>query len=94
VIAPDLPAFEHRLSYEGETGRDRWEVRLVNAWVRATVPPLLASAAPGPVLDAGRGEQPFRALIESHARQYVGMDVVQNGSHSVAVLSDLGFPIT
>ena len=70
-------------------GRDRWEVRIVNAWIRATVPPLLASAAPGPVIDAGCGEQPFPALIEAHARQYVGMDAVQNGRGSVAVLSDL-----
>ena len=53
------------------------------------MPPLLASAAPGPVIDAGCGEQPFRALIEAHARQYVGMDAVQNGRGSVAVLSDL-----
>ena len=83
VIASDLSAFEHRLSYDGETGRDRWEVRIVNAWVRATVPPLLASVAPGPVIDAGCGEQPFRALVEAHARQYVGMDVVQNSSRSV-----------
>ena len=89
MIASDLTAFEHRLSYKEETGRDRWEVRIVNAWIRATVPPLLASAAPGPVIDAGCGEQPFRALIEAHARQYVGMDAVQNGRGSVAVLSDL-----
>jgi Methyltransferase domain len=89
VIASDLTAFGHRLSYDGETGRDRWEVRIVNAWVRATMPPLLGSAVPGPVIDAGCGEQPFRALIEAHARQYVGMDVVQNGSRSVTVLSDL-----
>jgi SAM-dependent methyltransferase len=89
VIASELSAFDHRLSYEGETGRDRWEVRIVNAWVRATVPPLLASVAPGPVIDAGCGEQPFRALVEAHARWYVGMDVVQNAGGSVAVLSDL-----
>jgi SAM-dependent methyltransferase len=89
VTASDLSAFAHRLSYDGETGRDRWEVRIVNAWVRATVPPLLASVAPGPVIDAGCGEQPFRPLIEAHARQYVGMDAVQNSSRSVAVLSDL-----
>ena len=89
MTAPGLTAFDHRLSYEGETGRDRWEVRIVNAWVRTTMPPLLASAVAGPVIDAGCGEQPFRALIEAHARQYVGMDVVQNGSRSVAVLSDL-----
>jgi hypothetical protein len=89
VTAPDLSAFSHRASYEGGTGRDRWETRIVNAWVHATVPQLLATVAPGPVIDAGCGEQPFRALIEGHARQYVGMDAVQNSSRSVAVLSDL-----
>jgi hypothetical protein len=89
VTESDLSAFTHRLSYEGGTGRDRWEVRIVNAWVRATVPPLLASVAPGPVIDAGCGEQPFRTLIEAHAREYVGMDAVQNSSRSVALLSDL-----
>ena len=36
------------------------------------------SVPPGPVVDAGCGEQPFRALIEANARQYVGMDAVKN----------------
>lgn len=89
MIAADLSAFKHRAACDGETGRDRWEVRLVTAWVHATVPPLLSSVAPGPVIDAGCGEQPFRALIEAHARQYVGMDAVQNSRNSVAVLGDL-----
>jgi Methyltransferase domain len=89
VISADLSAFEHRASYDEVTGRDRWEVRLVNAWIRAVLPRLLASVAPGPVIDAGCGEQPFRALVESHARQYVGMDAIQNSSQSVAILSDL-----
>jgi len=84
-----LSAFEHRVTYDEEAGRDRWEVRIVNAWVRATLPRLLASVAPGPVIDAGCGEQPFRELVESQARRYVGMDPVQNSRHSVDVLGDL-----
>ena len=83
------PVFEHRVSYDDDAGRDRWEVRIVNAWIRATVPRVLATVPPGPVIDAGCGEQPFRALVEANARQYVGMDIVQNSSHSVVMLSDL-----
>ena len=50
----------------------------------------LASASPaGAVLDVGCAEQPFRALIESSGRHYVGMDVVQNRTRSVAILSTL-----
>jgi len=90
VSADSLSGFRHRESYEeGDAGRDRWEVRIVKDWIHAVVPRLLTSAPPGPVLDAGCGEQPFRALIESQARQYVGMDAVQNSRKSVAVLSDL-----
>jgi hypothetical protein len=89
VTAGDLSAFEHRVSYDDDAGRDRWEVRIVSAWIRATVPCLLASVAPGPVIDAGCGEQPFRELVESQARQYVGMNPVQNSRGSVDVLADL-----
>jgi hypothetical protein len=89
MSAIDLSAFEHRVSYDEGLGRDRWEVRSVNAWIRQKLPRLLSAVAPGPVLDAGCGEQPFRALIEANARQYIGMDAVQNSSHTVAVLSDL-----
>ena len=89
MIAADLSAFEHRATYDGDTGPDRWEIRLVNTWVHATLPRLLSTVAPGPVLDAGCGEQPFRALVEAHARRYVGMDAVQNSRNSVAVLGDL-----
>src|SRR3954466_837669 len=83
VISADLSAFEHRASYDEVTGRDRWEVRIVNAWIGAIVPRLLASVPPGPVIDAGCGEQPFRCLVEANARQYVGMDAIQNSSGSV-----------
>jgi ubiquinone/menaquinone biosynthesis C-methylase UbiE len=89
VTRIDLSAFEHRGSSDEGTGRDRWEVRLVNAWIRATLPRLLASVPPGPVLDAGCGEQPFRVLIEAHARHYIGMDAVQNSNHTVTVIGDL-----
>jgi hypothetical protein len=89
LISGDLSAFEHRASYDEVMGRDRWEVLIVNAWIRAIVPQLLASVPPGPVIDAGCGEQPFRALVEANARQYIGMDAIQNSSKSVAVLSDL-----
>lgn len=87
---PDgLAAFEHRASYHDADGRDRWEVRAVNGWVSSTVPRVLADAPDGPVLDVGCGEQPFRPLIESIRRSYVGMDVVQNASGSVTVFGDL-----
>jgi hypothetical protein len=62
----------------------------VNAWVLESLPPLLAS---GPrsraVLDVGCGEQPFRPLVESSGRKYVGMDVEQNRTRSVDILSTL-----
>ncbi len=89
MTVADLGAFAHRSTYGEDAGRDRWEVRLVNRWVRGTVPRLLAVAPPGPVVDAGCGEQPFRSLIEAQARQYVGMDAVQNSTRTVAMLSDL-----
>jgi hypothetical protein len=89
VISADLSAFEHRASYDQATGRDRWEVRIVNEWIGGIVPRLLAGVPPGPVIDAGCGEQPFRALVEAHARKYVGMDAIQNSSQTVAILSDL-----
>jgi methyltransferase family protein len=89
VTAVDLSAFAHRASYDEVTGRDRWEVRIVDSWIRATLPPLLAKVPPGPVIDAGCGEQPFRALVEANGRQYVGMDAIQNSNNSVTVLSDL-----
>src|SRR5471030_1079058 len=79
VREPDaLASFPHRHDYSQVAGRDRWTVRAVNACVRGALPPLLSSApSTGAVLDVGCGEQPFRALIESSGRRYVGMDVVQ-----------------
>ena len=62
----------------------------MNAWVRETLAASLpAAAAAGAVLDVGCGEQPFRSLIESHRRRYVGMDVVQNRAGTVDILSTL-----
>ncbi len=85
-----LSSFRHRHDYEEATGRDRWTVRVVKAWVRATLPPLLATAPrQGVVLDVGCAEQPFRPLIESAGQRYVGMDVVQNSQKSVDILSTL-----
>ena len=85
-----LSSFEHRRDYAGEAGRDRWTVRAVDAWVRATLPPLLAAAPDrGTVLDVGCAEQPFRALIEASGRRYAGMDVVQNRTQSVDIVSTL-----
>lgn len=83
-------SFRHRRDYADDAGRDRWTVRVVNAWIRSTLPPILASAErPGAVLDVGCAEQPFRALIESSGRQYAGMDVVQNRAGSVDIVSTL-----
>ena len=88
--AAALSSFEHRRDYAGDPGRDRWTVRVVNAWVRSALPPLLASAdRAGAVLDVGCAEQPFRALIEASGRRYVGMDVVQNRTQSVDIVSTL-----
>lgn len=89
--AAALSSFAHRRDYGDVEGRDRWEVRAVNAWVRATLPPLLSPAASpaGAVVDVGCAEQPFRRLIESSGRRYVGMDVVQNSTQSVDILSTL-----
>jgi hypothetical protein len=85
-----LSAFAHRRDYADDAGRDRWTVRAVNAWIRTALPPILAPGGrPGAVLDVGCAEQPFRALIESSGRQYVGMDVVQNRTRSVDLVSTL-----
>jgi hypothetical protein len=85
-----LGSFTHRRDYAEATGRDRWTVRAVNAWVRDTLPPLVAAADNhGAVLDVGCGEQPFRPLVEGHGRRYVGMDVAQNGTNTVDILSTL-----
>ena len=85
-----LSAFEHRRDYDAAAGRDRWEVRAVNAWVRATLPDLLSAAdRAAAVIDVGCGEQPFRPLIESSGRRYIGMDVVQNSQRSVDIVSTL-----
>ena len=85
-----LSSFRHRRAYAADAGRDRWTVRVVDAWVRATLPPLLAAASEsGAVLDVGCAEQPFRAFIESSGRRYVGMDVVQNSRGTVDILSTL-----
>ena len=85
-----LSSFRHRRDYADQAGRDRWTVRVVNAWVRSTLPPLLAAAGgPGAILDVGCAEQPFRALIESSGQRYVGMDVVQNSRRTVDIVSTL-----
>lgn len=85
-----LASFRHRQDYREVAGRDRWTVRVVNEWVSSVVPPLLAvGTVPGPVLDVGCAEQPFRRLIESSARRYVGMDVVQNTTCSVEIVTTL-----
>ncbi|HMB78693.1 MAG TPA: methyltransferase domain-containing protein [Vicinamibacterales bacterium] len=88
--AVSLGAFPHRRDYGEVRGRDRWTVRAVNAWVRETLPPLVAASdRAGAVLDVGCGEQPFRPLVESNGRRYVGMDVEQNGAGTVDMLSTL-----
>ncbi len=85
----DLSAYAHRTSYADDRGRDRWEVRLVNRWISSVLPRHLPHAPAGPVLDVGCGEQPFRSLVETHRRGYVGMDVVQNSAGTVTVFGDL-----
>jgi Methyltransferase domain len=89
VTTIEQSAFQHRLPSDEGTGRDRWEVRIVNRWIREKLPRLLSAVALGPVLDAGCGEQPYRALIEANARPYVGMDAVQNSSRTVSVIGVL-----
>jgi ubiquinone/menaquinone biosynthesis C-methylase UbiE len=88
-VSTGLAAFDHRTSYDEIDGRDRWEVRAVNRWVTSTLPGVLAQAPAGAVLDVGCGGQPFRALVETNRRTYVGMDVVQNADNTVAVFGDL-----
>jgi methyltransferase family protein len=85
----DLATFEHRRTYAAAAGRDKWTVRLVNEWVSSVVPALLSKAAAGAVVDVGCAEQPFKPLVEACGRSYVGMDVVQNRSGSVDILSSL-----
>ena len=58
--------------------------------MRATLPPVLAASSQSAVvLDVGCGEQPFRSLIASSGRRYVGMDVDQNTAGTVEILSTL-----
>lgn len=87
--AAALSSFEHRRDYADAAGRDRWTVRAINAWIRETLPPLLAADRGAAVLDVGCAEQPFRELIEAVGRRYVGMDVVQNRAGSVDIVSTL-----
>jgi hypothetical protein len=87
--ASELAAFEHRRTYAVAAGRDQWTVRLVNDWVSSVLPALLPQAAAGAVVDVGCAEQPFRPLVETRGRAYVGMDVVQNRSGSVDILGPL-----
>jgi Methyltransferase domain len=90
AAAAALSSFRHRRDYADARGRDRWTVRVVNAWVQSALPPLLAAPnRSGAVLDVGCAEQPFRALIESSGQRYVGMDVVQNSTRSVDIVSTL-----
>ena len=84
-----LSSFVHRRDYADAAGRDRWTVRAVNAWIGATLPPLLASDRGAAVLDVGCGEQPFRRMIEAAGCRYVGMDVVENRTGSVDIVSTL-----
>lgn len=85
-----LSSFRHRREYNDDDGRDRWTVRAINDWVRSVLPPLLQAATRSrAVLDVGCAEQPFRALMESHGQRYVGMDIVQNRSQSVDIVSAL-----
>jgi len=87
--AVTLSSYPHRTDYEHPSGRDCWTVRAVNAWVRETLPACIAAAGSGAVLDVGCGEQPFRPLVESSRRRYVGMDVEQNQARTVDILSTL-----
>jgi hypothetical protein len=50
---------------------------------------LQAATRSGAVLDVGCAEQPFRSLMESRGQRYVGMDVVQNRTQSVDIVSAL-----
>jgi hypothetical protein len=86
-----LSSFRHRRAYEEETaGRDRWTVRVVKEWIRETLPPLIAALDKSEaILDVGCGEQPFRSMIEANGGRYVGMDVHQNSTASVEMLSTL-----
>jgi hypothetical protein len=87
--AVTVGSFTHRRDYGDVRGRDRWTVHAVNAWVRDALPRCIAASAAGSVLDVGCGEQPFRPLVESQRRAYVGMDVDQNSTGTVDVLSTL-----
>jgi hypothetical protein len=90
MSAAGLASFPHRTDYNEVAGRDRWTVRVVNAWVRSVLPPILTAARrPGALLDVGCGEQPFRPLIEASGQRYVGMDVVQNSRRSVDIVGAL-----
>jgi SAM-dependent methyltransferase len=88
-----LADFQHRAASGDAQGRDVWMVRAIERWMRATLPPLLASVTGQTVLDAGCGAQPFRPLIEQAGCRYVGMDIVQNDRGTVDVVAPLDAPI-
>jgi SAM-dependent methyltransferase len=89
MTADALAALEHRASYDAVEGRDKWIVRAIGAWMDAQLPVVLAASPAGCVLDAGCGEQPFRAAIAAAGRRCIGMDVVQNRAGSVAIIGAL-----
>jgi hypothetical protein len=87
-----LSSFRYRKSGDAPDRRDRWTVEHIDSWVSATLARVLATEAGcgrREVLDVGCGEQPFRGVIEGSGSRYVGMDVVQNSSGSVDILSTL-----
>ena len=88
--ATGLASFQHRKDYREATGRDRWTVRAVNEWVSSVLPPLLERAA-GRVRSSTSGVRNSRSgrSSKSSARRYVGMDVVQNSTRSVEIVSTL-----
>ena len=90
AAAEGLSSIRHRKDYADVPGRDRWTVRAVRTWVSSALPPLLGGSTPhGPVVDVGCAEQPFRSLVEASGRRYVGMDVVQNSTRSVEIVSTI-----
>ena len=83
----ELSDFRHRTSYADlPDGRDRYIVAVVGEWLSRVVPDYCRAST---VLDVGCGGQPLRQLVESAGGRYTGMDVVQNQSGSVAVLSPI-----
>ena len=85
----------HRRSYfdPALAGRDRYTVHALAPWIEEQVTAALGGSQGVTVLDVGCGEQPWHSRIEELGAAYLGLDVEQNSTGSVAVIAAIDRPL-